>query len=146
MAAVNPGYEECLSRGRIRPFPGGPEAAGAELAQAGEDLAAARTSRGTGNQKWATIQAYYSMFHTARALLYHAGYRERSHYCLQEAVREIYVSTRRLDARFLESLRLARMLRENADYYGRFSADGADRLLDEAGAFAAEAAKLMEGP
>lgn len=143
MATVNPEFEDCLRKGRIRKFPGGREAAGAELAQADEDLEAANASRAAGNHKWATIQAYYSMFHTARALLYHAGYRERSHYCLQAAVRELYVSSHRLDPCYLESLRLAKMLRENADYYGRFSADGADRLLDEAAAFAAEAAKLM---
>jgi uncharacterized protein (UPF0332 family) len=143
VAAVNPEFDDCLKRGRIRRFPGGTELAGQELDQAGEDLSTARGSRAAGNHKWATIQAYYAMFHTARALLYRAGYRERSHYCLQAAVREIYVSSRRLEARFLESLQLAKMLRENADYYGRFSADGAERLLGEAEAFIAAARGLI---
>lgn len=29
--------------------------------------------------KWSIIQGYYSIFHSARALLYHRGFRERSH-------------------------------------------------------------------
>ena len=34
--------------------------------------------------KIATISAYYSMFHAARALLYSKGYREKSHFaCAQ---------------------------------------------------------------
>lgn len=40
--------------------------------------------------KWATIQAYYSMFHAARALLYSAGYREKSHPALLTALNEIF--------------------------------------------------------
>lgn len=40
--------------------------------------------------EWATIQAYYSMFHSARALLYRRGYRERSHHALLVALRELF--------------------------------------------------------
>jgi hypothetical protein len=69
VAAVNPEFDDCLKRGRVRRFPGGTELAGQELDQAGEDLSTARGSRAAGNHKWATIQAYYAMFHTARALM-----------------------------------------------------------------------------
>lgn len=39
--------------------------------------------------KWATVQAYYSMFHSARALLYKEGYREKSHTALRIALKEL---------------------------------------------------------
>ena len=38
--------------------------------------------------KWATIQAYYAVFHAMRALLYLAGLREESHFALKVAIRE----------------------------------------------------------
>ncbi len=50
-----------------------------ELAGARNDLRTARASFDGGNYKWATVQAYYSMFHAAQALLYNKGFREKSH-------------------------------------------------------------------
>ena len=38
----------------------------------------------------AFLLAYNSMFHAARALLFKAGYKERSHFALIEAVRILY--------------------------------------------------------
>lgn len=38
------------------------------------------------------MQCYYSVFHSARALLYVRNYRERSHHCLIVAIRALYVS------------------------------------------------------
>ena len=38
-----------------------------------KDLESALKSFDDGNFKWATIQAYYAVFHAARALLYKAG-------------------------------------------------------------------------
>ena len=38
------------------------------------------------NYKWAIIQAYYSIFHGTRALLFKAGYREESHFALKIAL------------------------------------------------------------
>ena len=46
-----------------------------ELDAAQSDLDA-RDSLGGDKFKWTTIQAYYSMFHSARALVYWKGYRE----------------------------------------------------------------------
>jgi len=55
-----------------------------------------------GDSKWATIQGYYSMFHSARALIFSKGYRERSHYCLRIAVKELFVFTNELGSEFIE--------------------------------------------
>ncbi len=51
-----------------------------EIEAAQSDLGDARTSFDQGKLKWATIQGYYSMFHSARSLLYSKDYREKSHY------------------------------------------------------------------
>jgi uncharacterized protein (UPF0332 family) len=51
-----------------------------EMAAAKADLKDAKESLKIGKSKWATIQGYYSMFHSARALLYDKGFREKMYY------------------------------------------------------------------
>ena len=61
-----------------------------ELKGSGSDLETAKASYEAGNHKWATVQAYYSIFHAARALLYNKGFREKSHRGLLKALAELY--------------------------------------------------------
>mgnify|MGYP001085034910 CR=1 FL=1 len=61
-----------------------------EMKGAESDLETARKSLQDRNFKWATIQGYYSIFHAARALLYSKGFREKSHYALFVAIRELF--------------------------------------------------------
>jgi len=83
------------------------------------------------------------MFHVARALLYRQGYREKSHYCLVIAMRELYVDKKLLDYSLIEALQLGKTLRENADYYEDFSQLGAEKMLDKAEEFLKEAKDLL---
>jgi uncharacterized protein (UPF0332 family) len=99
------------------------------LKSAQRDLDEAVFSFNRGSFKWATIQAYYSMFHLARALLYVAGYRERSHSALAKAIDLLYVESGRLEGRFLDGLLYGKELRENADYREDFSEEGAGNLV-----------------
>ncbi len=141
---LSPEFKECLERGRIRRFASGRELAPQELKQAAQDFKAAGESYTAGGFKWSTIQSYYAMFHTGpRALLNQAGFRERSHFCLIVALRELYVSRRKVDLRFVEALQLGKSLRENADYYGRFSGEGAGKMLADARAFLRAARALL---
>lgn len=143
---LDPEFETCIRSGKIRRFPAGEQLALAELQTAEADLAEARRTLVSGGCKWATIQAYYAMFHTARALLYAKGYRERSHRCLVIALRALFVEPRALEFEFVEGLATARGLRENADYYSRFSAAGAEKNIDLAVRFLARARTLINSP
>jgi len=62
-----------------------------ELSIAQSDLSDAKAGFENQRSKWSTIQAYYAMFHTARALIYSRGYREKSHYCLAVALKSLFV-------------------------------------------------------
>jgi uncharacterized protein (UPF0332 family) len=75
------------------------------------------------------------MFHAARALLYSRNLREHSHFCLVAAIRAIYVEKNQLSNSLLERFKEAKNLREDADYYSRWSEKGCDRLLDTAQKF-----------
>ena len=84
------------------------------------------------------------MFHSARALLYSNNLRERSHFCLIEAIRVLYVNKGLLGHWLIEALQKAKRLREDADYYGEFSKENAQDLLDKAKEFLEKAQAILK--
>jgi uncharacterized protein (UPF0332 family) len=84
------------------------------------------------------------MFHAARALLYLAGYRERSHAALLVALRELYATTGRLAQTVLDNFENVMSLRQQADYALTFSEEGAQRVLKDTEAFIQAARTLVE--
>jgi len=92
--------------------------------------------------KWATIQAYYSMFHSARSLLYHRGYREKSHYALLVAVRELF--PRELGTGLITRFEDGMDLRQEADYGLKFSEEGALETVEGAEEFLEKAKEILK--
>lgn len=113
-----------------------------ELAAAESDLRDSTDVLRAGKIKWATISAYYSMFHASRALLYSKGYRERSHFCLRAALKNLFVDTNLLESSFLDDYDTAKGLRENADYKSDFSLESAQLVIEKAKRFLKAAKKL----
>jgi len=141
---MNKEFQDCLSSKRIREFLKAKELVSKELDQAESDYHYAEDSFKRDIYKWSTIQSYYSMFHSGRALLYAQGYRERSHYCLIVAMRSLYVEKGLLSHRLVESFQLGKTLRENADYYGDFSREAAAQMLEDAQGLLEAARKLTK--
>lgn len=139
---MNPEFEECLKGNKVREFPRGKTLVKGALQTSQEDLKSAEKSFNEKGYKWATIQSYYSMFHSGRALLYAKNYREHSHYCLVIALRALYVETRLLPVTLIESLTKGKRLREDADYYNRWSEEGAEFILKSAKGFLKKAQEL----
>jgi len=113
-----------------------------EIEAAETDLRDAQDSFRQKKFKWATIQAYYSLFHSARALLYHRGYREKSHYALLVALRELFQKElgTSLISRFEEGMEL----RQEADYGLKFSETGAMETVKGAEEFLGKAKELLK--
>src|SRR3990172_3932546 len=99
-----------------------------EVEGAASDLEEARDSLKRKKFKWATVQGYYSMFHSARALLYCKGFREKSHYALLVALRELFKNE--LTSKILRDFDEAMNLREEADYGLVFSEEAAISTVD----------------
>ena len=137
-------YDGCLKRGKIKPFSRGKTLSPKELETAKTDLERARKTFKDGDYKWATIQVYYSMFHSARALLYFRNMREHSHYCLLKAIGSLYVNTKKIPRCYMEAFKEAKDLREDADYYNRWSEKGCERLLKSAEEFLEKAASILK--
>ncbi|GFP30784.1 hypothetical protein HKBW3S44_01306 [Candidatus Hakubella thermalkaliphila] len=141
---MNKEFEECLEKRKITKFDRATRLVSKEIGLAQSDLESAKGSSKDGNHKWSIIQAYYSMFHSARALIYSKGYRERSHYCLIVAMRALFVSEGLLSPMLVEALQLGKTLRENADYYGEFSEAAAIQMLEDAEEFLKTAKRLTK--
>ncbi|OGX19124.1 MAG: hypothetical protein A3K83_06890 [Omnitrophica WOR_2 bacterium RBG_13_44_8b] len=93
--------------------------------------------------KYATINAYYATFHAARTLLFSKGYRERSHYALYIAIEALFVDTGLLDKRYSHILKDSMSLREDANYGGEFSKDGASLSINNAEEFIEKAKEAL---
>ena len=141
---MNVDYKGCLRRGKIKPFSRGVALVSKELETASSDLTRAELTCKEGDYKWATIQLYYAMFHSARALLYAKNLREHSHFCLIAAIKALYVETKKIPVQLLEGLKEAKALREDADYYNRWSAQGCEKLLKIAKDFLTVATSLSK--
>lgn len=143
---MDPNFEKCLKNGGLTKF----EADGAiiqkEMDAATLDLEGARKSLSEPDPKWATIKAYYSMFHTAKGLLYGKGYREKSHNCLAVAIKGLFVDEGALDVKHYTRLKDCKHLREDADYGMVFSSESATEAIQWADEFLQAAKGLIGEP
>jgi uncharacterized protein (UPF0332 family) len=129
---MNQDFKKGLENKRIVRFEEGKNLVSSEITAAKEDLAEALDRFQKEKYKYATITAYYSMFHSARALLYSQGYREKSHYYLLVAIRALFVEKGLMKESLLSEFHEAMVLRENADYNSQFSKEGADAAIKTA--------------
>jgi uncharacterized protein (UPF0332 family) len=136
-------FRKCLNKQKIRKFSRGKALSRKELRTAEADFKRAKATLAAKDYKWVTIQAYYSMFHSARALLYSRNFRERSHQCLIIAIRELFVGEKLLDYRLVEAFQRAKILRENADYYDRFSKESAESILEKTREFLSKVKEIL---
>jgi uncharacterized protein (UPF0332 family) len=125
-------FEECLERGKIVKIPVDPALAAKELQEAEADLITAEQSLAAGQEKWAIIQGYYSLFHSLRSVVMARGYREKSHRCLKYAVEALFVDEGMLDSSVLDHFSFAMDLREGADYGCIYDSESAGIVVSSA--------------
>jgi uncharacterized protein (UPF0332 family) len=141
---VNQEFKQCLESKKLVSFAKGKDLVKKEFSVAGSDLSDAKAGYENGRYKWSTIQAYYSMFHAARGLIYSQGYREKSHYCLAVALRELFVGEGTMDAQLVRDFLNAMNLRQAADYEAEFSQAGAKAVISSAENFIEKAIRIID--
>ena len=129
---MNLEFQKALDKKRILYFNRGKMLIKKELEAAESDLNEASDRLKNRKYKYATITAYYSMFHTSRALIYSKGYREKSHYYLLVALQSLFVDKGLIDEELARDFHTAMVLREDADYHGEFSKEGAASSIESA--------------
>ncbi|MDD5133579.1 MAG: HEPN domain-containing protein [Candidatus Nanoarchaeia archaeon] len=137
-------FKRLLEKGKIEKKEIDKDMINKEIEGAEYDLETSEESINNEDFKWATIQAYYSMFHSIRALIYFKGYRENSHYALLIAFKELYVHSGLIDKRFSNYFEEAMDLRESADYNLTFSENSAKEVLKRAKEMLIEIKKLIK--
>ncbi|PIZ00482.1 hypothetical protein COY62_02340 [bacterium (Candidatus Howlettbacteria) CG_4_10_14_0_8_um_filter_40_9] len=140
---MNKDFEKCLKNRRIVKQDFTDSLILPELEDSRSDLLRAQKTFDEPDYKWATIQAYYAMFHAARALLFSKGYREKSHVCLKYAIQALYVDEGLLDQRYVEQFDVTMLLRETADYKRDFSKQGAEVAFNSAKDFLAKTEEIL---
>ena len=105
------------------------------LNSADYDLNRSKDSYDNEDFKWTSVQAYYSMFHAAKALVLAKGYREKSHYCLIIAIQELYVKTGKISQETVDNLELCLHLRHDADYGLFYNEESAQTAIKYAEGF-----------
>ena len=120
-----------------------PEMVDKEFRVGQKDLESAQKSLVDGNYKWSIIQAYYAIFHAARALLFKAGYREESHAALKMAFKELFIQSGILSQDTYNALERGMNLREMADYKETYSQSGAENLITSVDYALSEIKKLI---
>lgn len=136
-------FKNCLDRKKLYESDGAKALSAKELKSAKDDIKDSKFSLSKGRHKWATIQAYYSMFHASRALLYSKGYRERSHFCVVAGIEHLFAEEGQLDMKWVRALQNAMSLREDADYADEYSKDGAEASISNAEGFLKEAERIL---
>lgn len=128
-------YEECFEKGQLRKATIGKEDAGSQLKIAKDYLEKARIILEKNRMSDVSfLMSYNSMFHSARALLYSKGYKERSHYCMYEFLRHEFRGDAEI-RRLVEVCQNYREARAHVQYEGSFCSEhtAKEALLDAAG-------------
>jgi len=136
-------FQKALQRKRILHFGRGKTQVKKEIDAAGDDLDEALDRFKNEKYKYATVTAYYSMFHTVRALIYSKGYREKSHYYLLVALQALFVDKDLIDEKLAKDFHSAMVLREGADYHSEFSEEGAGSCIESAKKFLRKAKEIF---
>lgn len=140
---MNIEFQNALDKKRILNFPQGKKLVKKEIKQAEDDLDEANNRYNSHKYKYATVTAYYSMFHSSRALIYSKGFREKSHYYLIVALKELFSDKGLLDEFLIAEYHDSMVLREEADYHGEFSKEGAEIVLKSAREFLDKARDIL---
>ncbi|MEW6027278.1 MAG: HEPN domain-containing protein [Planctomycetota bacterium] len=110
------GYNDCINKGLLRKIPPSKQQSERSLEKAGKWLLeVARSLEGQAYHS-AVLTSYLAMFHSARAILFRDGFREKSHFCIARYLEEHYAKKRLLENKWIELLDHYRELRHNDQY------------------------------
>lgn len=134
--------EDALEKGLIQRVSPDEKMVNKELKEAEYDLEKASKTLKEGDYKWSIIQSYYTMFHSARALLFSLGYREKTHTGILIVLEE-QNNQGKMESSYLNDYSAAKNSRENADYHYSYSSKKAEYLLEAAREFKEEMKRMI---
>jgi len=109
-------YDECIKNGFLRHIPPSKEKAQLSLNRSQRWLSEAKITLQSGAYGSSVLASYNAMFHSARAILFLDGVREKNHFCLARHLEEKYVKSKLLEKSWVELLDHYRELRHEDQY------------------------------
>ncbi len=135
--------EQYFETGQLRRIEPSPELAAKEFKEAAYDMAGAKQALAEKDYKWATVKAYYAMFHSAKGILFLLGLKERAHFVIAEVLEQLSKDGK-LESAYVSAFKAGIASREGADYNYTYSKETASELVIMAGEFVARMNRLKE--
>ena len=111
-----------MRKGLLRRIPASKIKAESSLKTAEKWLEEAQKNLGSEALNSCLLNCYTAMFHSARAILFRDGFREKSHACIARYLEYLYVKKGLLEQKWVELLDHQRELRHQGQYSFAFSA------------------------
>lgn len=137
-------FERCLERRRLIKMKIEKDIIKKEFEESKNDFNKCKKTFEEQDYKWTIVKAYYSMFHSAKALVYYGGYREKSHYCLMIALESLYVETNKIEGSYVDMFKDVMRLREDADYGMIYSENAAKMAVSNVGKFIEKTKEILK--
>ena len=114
-----------------------------EIKEAKYDLEKAEVALSQEDSKWSIVKSYYSMFHSARAVLFKSGLREKKHFAVGIVLEDLN-KRGKLESKYVNDFNAAVYSREDADYHYTYSKEIAKHNLEIAKEFLQRMRKLLK--
>lgn len=139
-------YKDCLKAGLLREIHSSKEKAKGSITAALKWLEEADNNLKNKSCNSSVLASYLAMFHSARAILFFDGFREKNHYCIARYLEEKYVKTGVLELKWVELLDYYRELRHDDQYSINFftNQEESENALKTAKLFVKEMEKLLK--
>ena len=109
-------FKSCIEKGLLRKIPASEDNAERSIHKAESWLKESEKALTGEAYDSSVMSSYLVMFHSARAILFFDGYREKSHACVARYLEGMYVNSKKLDKKWVELLDHHREIRHENQY------------------------------
>ncbi|MEK6527764.1 MAG: HEPN domain-containing protein [Nitrospirota bacterium] len=109
-------FKDCIEKGLLRKISASEDNALRSINKAGSWLKEAQKSFQIKAYDSSVLSSYLAMFHSARAILFFDGYREKSHACVARYLEDNYVRRKKLEKKWVDLLDHNREIRHENQY------------------------------
>lgn len=135
--------KEAIKKGLIEKIGKDEKLVEKELKESQRDLKKAKKDFESGDYKWSIVSAYYSMFHTTKAVMFGRGYREKGHLAILVFL-DYLIKKGELRGKYKNYYKSAKDIREDADYSYVYSKEKAEELLGYAKEYNSTLEELLQ--
>ncbi len=138
-------FKECIRQRLLRKVPESNRKAEKSLETAYNWLDEAKKNLAADSFNSCLISSYLAMFHSARAILFKDGFREKSHACIARFLEHMYVKPGILEQKYVDLLDHRREIRHQNQYSFNFisTEEDCEQALETTKMFLSEMGKLI---